>query len=127
MTSPEGGFYSAQDADSEGEEGKFFIWTPREIEEVLGPDDAPLVAACYGVTERGNFEGRNILHLARPAEEVAHAHGVAPERVQAAVERACRLLFAARERRVKPGRDDKILTAWNGLMLRAFADAARVL
>jgi uncharacterized protein YyaL (SSP411 family) len=127
MTSPEGGFYSAQDADSEGEEGKFFIWMPREIAEVLGPEDAPLVAAYYGVTERGNFEGRNILHLARPAEEVAQAHGVSPERVHAAVERARRLLFAAREKRVKPGRDEKVLTAWNGLMLRAFAEAARVL
>src|SRR5437588_10127681 len=127
MTGPEGGFYSAQDADSEGEEGKFFIWTPREIAEVLGPEDAPLVAAYYGVTEHGNFEGRNILHLARPAEEVAHAHRVSPEKVHAAVERARRLLFAAREKRVKPGRDEKILTAWNGLMLRAFAEAARVL
>jgi uncharacterized protein len=127
MTSPEGGFYSAQDADSEGEEGKFFIWTPREIAEVLGPEDAPLVAAYYGVTEQGNFEGRNILHLARPAEEVAQAHGVSPQKVHAAVERARRLLFAAREKRVKPGRDEKILTAWNGLMLRAFAEAARVL
>jgi uncharacterized protein YyaL (SSP411 family) len=127
MTGPEGGFYSAQDADSEGEEGKFFIWTPREIAEVLGPGDAPLVVAYYGVTEQGNFEGRNILHLARPAEEVAQAHGVSPEKVRAAVERARRLLFAARERRVKPGRDEKVLTAWNGLMLRAFAEAARVL
>jgi uncharacterized protein YyaL (SSP411 family) len=127
MTGPEGGFYSAQDADSEGEEGKFFIWTPREIAEVLGPEDAPLVAAYYGVTEQGNFEGRNILHLACPAEEVAQEHGVSPQKVRAAVERARQLLFAAREKRVKPGRDEKILTAWNGLMLRAFAEAARVL
>jgi uncharacterized protein YyaL (SSP411 family) len=127
MAGPEGGFYSAQDADSEGEEGKFFIWTPREIAEVLGPEDAPLVAAYYGVTEQGNFEGRNILHLACPAEEVAQEHGVSPQKVRAAVERARQLLFAAREKRVKPGRDEKILTAWNGLMLRAFAEAARVL
>src|SRR5204862_566883 len=105
MISPEGGFYSAQDADSEGEEGKFFIWTPREIEEILGPADAPLVAAYYGVTEPGNFEGRNILHLARPAEQVAQTHGVSPARVHGAVERARRVLFAARERRTKPGRD----------------------
>jgi uncharacterized protein YyaL (SSP411 family) len=127
MTGPEGGFYSAQDADSEGEEGKFFIWTPREIAEVLGLEDAPLVTAYYGVTEQGNFEGRNILHLPRPVEEVAQAHGDSPARVHDAVERARRLLFAAREKRVKPGRDEKILTAWNGLMLRAFAEAARVL
>jgi len=127
MTNPEGGFYAAQDADSEGVEGKYFVWTPGEIAAVVGPDDAPLVCAYYGVTERGNFEGENILHRMIPLAEAARAAGATPERLQAAVERARPLLLAARERRVKPGRDDKILTAWNGLTLRAFADAARVL
>jgi len=127
MTNPEGGFYAAQDADSEGVEGKYFVWTPGEIAAVVGPDDAPLVCAYYGVTERGNFEGENILHRMIPLAEAARAAGATPERLQAAVERARPLLLAARERRVKPGRDDKILTAWNGLTLRAVADAARVL
>ena len=127
MTGPEGGFYSSQDADSEGEEGKFFVWTPAEIEAVVGPGDAPLVGAYYGVSAAGNFEGANILHLARTAEEVARAHSVTPQVVEATIERARPLLCAAREARVKPGRDDKVLTAWNGLMLRAFAEAARVL
>ncbi|MDQ2829160.1 MAG: thioredoxin domain-containing protein [Chloroflexota bacterium] len=127
MTSPEGGFYAAQDADSEGVEGKYFVWTRGEIAAVVGTDDAPLVCAYYGVTERGNFEGENILHRMIPLADAARNAGVAPHRMQAAVERARPLLLAARERRVKPGRDDKILTAWNGLTLRAFADAARVL
>ncbi len=127
MTSPEGGFYAAQDADSEGVEGKYFVWTPHEIAAVVGTDDAPLVCAYYGVTERGNFEGENILHRMIPLADAARNANVAPDRMQAAVERARPLLLAARERRVKPGRDDKILTAWNGLTLRAVADAARVL
>ncbi len=127
MTGPEGGFYSAQDADSEGEEGKFFVWTPSEIEAVVGPDDAPLVRSYYGVTPGGNFEGANILYLPRTAAEVARLHGVSLERVREAVDRARPLLLAERGRRVPPGRDEKILTAWNGLMLRAFAEAARVL
>jgi len=127
MTSPEGGFYAAQDADSEGVEGKYFVWTPREIAAVVGADDAPLVCAYYGVTERGNFEGENILHRMIPLADAARDTGATPEHMQTVVERARPLLLAARERRVKPGRDDKILTAWNGLMLRSFADAARVL
>jgi len=127
MTSPEGGFYAAQDADSEGVEGKYFVWMPGEIAAVVGPDDASLVCAYYGVTERGNFEGENILHRMISLADAARNAGATPERMRAAVERARPLLLAARERRVKPGRDDKILTAWNGLTLRAFADAARVL
>jgi len=127
MTSPEGGFYSAQDADSEGEEGKFFVWTAGEIAEIAGPSDGPLVMDYYGATEAGNFEGSNILRLARTAERVAQTHGVTVDRVHAAVRRAHGALLTERERRVKPGRDEKILTAWNGLMLRAYAEAARVL
>ena len=114
MLDPAGGFYSTQDADSEGEEGKFFVWTPDEIREVLG-NDADAFMAAYGVTRHGNFEGKNILECVgdmdqRPA--LAHAR---------------RKLFEAREKRVHPGRDEKVLTSWNGLMLAAFAEAARTL
>jgi uncharacterized protein YyaL (SSP411 family) len=127
MTSPEGGFYSAQDADSEGEEGKFFLWTPDEVAALLGEEDARLFEAYYDVTPRGNFEGRSILNTPRPAEAVAREAGVSEARLQEALERGRRVLFEAREGRVKPGRDDKVLTAWNGLMLRAFARGAVVL
>jgi uncharacterized protein YyaL (SSP411 family) len=114
MTDPAGGFYSTQDADSEGEEGKFFVWTPDEIREVLG-SDADAFMAAYGVTRHGNFEGKNILEFVGDLEQrPAHAE-------------ARRRLFEARKRRVHPGRDEKVLTSWNGLMLAAFAEAARVL
>jgi uncharacterized protein YyaL (SSP411 family) len=113
MTDPAGGFYSAQDADSEGHEGKFFVWTPDEIRQVLGPD-ADAAMAYWGVDRGPNFEGKSILWLpGQPDPERA-----APWR---------RKLFEARERRVKPGRDDKVLAAWNGLMARAFAEAGRTL
>jgi uncharacterized protein len=125
MTSPEGGFYSTQDADSEGEEGKFFVWTPREIEAALSPEDARLFMLYYGVSEQGNFEGKNILHVARDEREVADEDGVSREQLQEALNRGRETLFAAREQRVHPGRDEKILTSWNGLMLRSFAEAAR--
>jgi uncharacterized protein YyaL (SSP411 family) len=124
MTSPEGGFYSTQDADSEGEEGKFFVWTPAEVKGLLGEDDGRVFCEYFDVTERGNFEGRSILHTPRYPDVVAHVAGVSEERLSEVVERGRRVLFDARERRVKPGRDEKILTAWNGLMLRSFAEAA---
>ncbi len=114
MSDPSGGFYSTQDADSEGEEGKFFVWTPGEIRAVLGEQAEPFLAA-YGVTERGNFEGKNILELVGSLEQ--------RERLSD----ARRQLFDARESRIHPGRDDKVLTSWNGLMLAAFAEAGRVL
>jgi uncharacterized protein YyaL (SSP411 family) len=114
MTSPEGGFYSTQGADSEGEEGKFFVWTPDEVRAVLG-DQADPFLSVYDVTERGNFEGKNILELKGNLEE------------REALAEARRELFEGREGRVHPGRDDKVLTSWNGLMLAAFAEAARVL
>jgi hypothetical protein len=113
MTDPAGGFYSAQDADSEGHEGKFFVWTADEIRAVLG-DDADAALAYWGVDRGSNFEGKNILWL--PGEPD-------PERAR----EWRRKLFEARERRVKPGRDDKVLAAWNGLMARAFAEAGRAL
>jgi uncharacterized protein len=127
MTGPEGGFYSTQDADSEGVEGKFFVWGKREIEELLGAEDARLFNAFYGVTESGNFEGENILHVTRAADEVARELGVETARLEEALRRGRRILFEARERRVKPGRDEKVITAWNGLMLESFAEAAAVL
>ena len=115
MTDLAGGFYSAQDADSEGEEGRFFLWTPAEIAAVLGPADAAAFQAAYGVTARGNFEGKNILTYVGKLD------------ARAGFAEARRRLWAAREERVHPSRDDKVLVAWNGLMLAAFAEAARIL
>lgn len=131
MTAPEGGFYSAQDADSEGQEGKFFLWTPEEVAELLGPEDARLFDGYFGVTPRGNFReggpGANILHVRRELAAVAADLGVTPERLAEAVGRGRAALFEARERRVRPGRDDKLLAEWNGLMLHAFAEAGAAL
>ena len=127
MTSPEGGFYSAEDADSEGEEGKFYVWTPEEIEDALGPEDAKLALRFWDVTERGNFEGRNILYVPRPPEAVAAEFGLSPEELWDRIVKIRAQLFAEREKRVRPGRDEKVLSAWNGLMLRSVALAARVL
>jgi uncharacterized protein len=127
MTDARGGFFSTQDADSEGVEGKFFIWSAAEIIELLGREDGALVCAYYGVIEAGNFEGENILHVARPLEVVAREQGVQGEHLSETIERGRRKLLAARERRVKPERDEKVLTAWNGLMLTSFAEAAAVL
>jgi uncharacterized protein YyaL (SSP411 family) len=127
MTDESGAFYSTQDADSEGVEGKFFVWDKGEIERLLGADDARLFCAYYGVTEGGNFEEKNILHVARPAVEVARELNVSVEQLAGAIERGRRILFEVREKRVKPGRDEKVITAWNGLMLESFAEAAAVL
>lgn len=127
MVSPEGGFYSTQDADSEGEEGKYFVWTPAEIEAALPAEDARLFMLYYDVTQAGNFEGKNILHVAQDAQTVADKAEVSLEALQASLERSRAMLFILREERVKPGRDEKILTSWNGLMLRSFAEAARYL
>jgi uncharacterized protein YyaL (SSP411 family) len=127
MTSPEGGFHSALDADSEGEEGKFYLWTPGEVDALLGPDDGPLFRRYYDVTEGGNFEHRNILHTDRPMEEVAAESGVTVERLREVVDRGRKILYQARAKRVWPGLDDKVLTSWNAMMLHAFAEAARVL
>ncbi|HEX8274508.1 MAG TPA: thioredoxin domain-containing protein [Longimicrobiaceae bacterium] len=127
MLSPEGGFYSAQDADSEGEEGRFYVWTPDEVDALLGPEDGPLFRAYYDVAEGGNFEGRSILHVDRGAEEVAAGAGVSVERLEQALARGRDVLYQARAGRVWPGRDDKVLTAWNAMMLRTYAEAGRVL
>lgn len=126
MTAPEGGFYAAQDADSEGVEGKFFVWTLAEVRSALG-EDATLFAALYDVTGKGNWEHTNILHLPRPLEDIARVMGQPVERLYDIAQRGKAKLFAIREQRVHPGRDDKVLTNWNGLMLAAVADAGRVL
>ncbi len=127
MTASSGGFYSAQDADSEGVEGKFYVWSRQEIISALGAEDGELFSQYFGVTQEGNFEGRNILHV--PLEEAALSQqiGVSVEALRSAVERGKARLLADRERRPRPGRDEKVLTAWNGLMLRSFAEAASIL
>ena len=127
MTDPAGGFYSAQDADSEGEEGKFFVWRPEEIAAVLGEEDGALVSRYYGVTTVGNFEGRSILNVAPEAADDMERADIAGERLDALLRRARAGLMEARSRRVPPERDDKVLTSWNGLMIAAFAEAAAVL
>jgi uncharacterized protein YyaL (SSP411 family) len=114
MTDPAGGFYSTQDADSEGKEGKFFVWTQDEIRDLLG-DEADDFLAAYSVTRHGNFEGRNILEFVGNMDQ------------RPALAEARRKLFKARKKRVHPGRDEKVLTSWSGLMLAAFAEAARAL
>src|SRR5712692_7713037 len=131
MTSPEGAFYSATDADSlnpggHREEGWFFAWTPAEIEAALGKDRARIVTAYYAVTEGGNFEGRNILHVPRPIDAVAKELEISPDKVRTVIQESKDLLYAARAKRPPPLRDEKILTAWNGLMISAFAQAALV-
>jgi uncharacterized protein len=122
MTSPEGGFYSTQDADSEGEEGKFFVWTPAEIEAILGQADAAIFGQVYGVTARGNFEGHTILNIVRPIEQVAKNAGLTTAALEQRLGIMRQKLFIEREKRIKPGRDEKILAEWNGLMIHALAE-----
>jgi len=128
MTHPAGGFYSAQDADSEGEEGRFFVWSPDQIRAVLGDDALARVALAYwGVDDGPNFEGHSILFVPRDPAEVAETLRLPPEAMMGEIERARRALHAARERRVHPGLDDKVLASWNGLALAALAEAAATL
>jgi len=127
MTDSSGGFYSSQDADSEGEEGKFFVWSQQEVTTALGQPEAAIFSDYYDVTELGNFESHNILHVKASVEAVALKHGVSPERAGEVIQAGRRKLFEIRESRVKPGRDEKILTAWNGLMLAGFAEASAIL
>ena len=127
MRHPAGGFFSAQDADSEGVEGKFFVWTPEELQAALGDEDARVALAYWGVDAGPNFEGASILHVPRPPKEVAERLGLTEEALAAVIARARRTLYPIRERRVHPGLDDKVLAAWNGLALAAFAEAGRAL
>jgi uncharacterized protein YyaL (SSP411 family) len=126
MTAPSGGFYASLDADSEGHEGKFYVWDAVELDAVLG-DDAHVVKTYFGVTPSGNFEGKNILFIPTDADTAAARAGVSRETLDAVVAQATRTLYEVRARRVWPGRDDKIISAWNGLALRAVLDAARAL
>src|SRR5881296_2575733 len=114
MTDPAGGFYSSQDADSEGHEGKFFVWTADELREILGEGDAEYAARYWGMDRGANFEGKSILYVAGEPD----AERIAPIRAK---------LYAARERRIHPGLDDKVLASWNGLACRALAEAGRAL
>ncbi|PYQ48945.1 MAG: hypothetical protein DMF78_19925 [Acidobacteria bacterium] len=127
MTSPEGGFYSATDADSEGEEGRFFVWTPARVREALGDEEAARrFGAYYDITERGNFEGQSIPNAPRSLPEVAEDLGLPAAELEESLAAARATLHQARARRVPPGLDDKVLTAWNGLMLGALAEGFRV-
>jgi uncharacterized protein len=127
MTDPQGGFYSTQDADSEGHEGKFFVWDINEIRSALGEPAATIFCDYYNVTEKGNFEGKNILNVTRTVEDVAVANNVTLAQLEDSLSTSRRTLFELREQRVKPDRDEKIITAWNGLMLASFAEAGVIL
>ncbi len=126
MTHPQGGFFSTLDADSEGEEGKFYVWSLEEVRDVLGAD-ADLVADIYDVSARGNWEGVNVLRRLKDLDVLAYQHDESTPEIQSAGDRALPRLFERRAGRIRPGLDDKIITAWNGLMIAAFAEAARAL
>jgi uncharacterized protein YyaL (SSP411 family) len=133
MRHPAGGFYSTQDADSlptpadtHKEEGAFFVWTPQEIRDLLG-NDAMAFSQLFDVTQQGNFEGKNILHVRKRPAEVARVLGMSESAIEALIKRSKAVLLVARARRPAPATDDKILTAWNGMAIRAFATAARAL
>ncbi len=126
MTSPEGGFYSAQDADSEGVEGQFYVWDLEEIQVVLG-EDAALFAQAFSVKAGGNWEGHTILTLAQDANQLAESFNLEPSEVIHKLNTARKHLYETRSKRIWPARDDKVLVSWNGLMLAAFASGARVL
>jgi uncharacterized protein YyaL (SSP411 family) len=121
MTDPEGGFYSTEDADSEGEEGLFYTWTPDELEAVLGAAAADTFGRVYDVTDVGNFEGRSILHLPKTMEQNAALLKRNAAELLEELSQSKAKLFAAREKRIRPGRDDKVIVAWNGLMIDTMA------
>jgi uncharacterized protein YyaL (SSP411 family) len=128
MATPAGGLASSQDADSEGEEGRFFVWTPEELSALLGAKLGSWAAAWYGVTDEGNFEhGRSALWRHDPTERVAEGLRCDPQLLESSMEEARRILWEAREKRVRPGTDDKVLASWNGLMVSALAQAFQVL
>jgi uncharacterized protein YyaL (SSP411 family) len=121
MASPEGGFYSAWDADTNGSEGEFYTWTPEEMERVLGEEESALACRFFGVTSEGNFEGRSILNIQSSTELFAEISGISIDVLHVKIEEWKRSLLSARDTRLRPLRDEKILTGWNGLMISAFA------
>lgn len=127
MTDASGGFCAAQDADSEGVEGKFFVWTPEEISAILGERNARIFNFYFDVSEHGNFEEKNILNVKKSLAETAEVLKISESELNEILENGKAKLFAEREKRVKPFRDEKVLTAWNGLMLAAFAEAGAIL
>ena len=126
MLHSEGGFYSTQDADSEGEEGKFFVWSLMEVNQILGEKDGEIFCRIYDVTELGNFEGKNILHPILTVAQAAALFKKTPDQIETLIAQAKHKLLAAREARKKPLRDDKIIAAWNGLMLSGLAEAVKI-
>ena len=127
MTHPNGGFYSSLDADSEHEEGKFYVWTKDEIRKNLDDSDIEFFVAAYGVTEKGNWEGRTVLQRALDDATLASRFKLDEEQVAVKLANCHYKLLTARASRVRPNTDDKVITAWNGLMLHAFAEASRLL
>lgn len=127
MTQPAGGFYSTQDADSEGEEGKFFVWTEDEIESLLGPADARIFNYCYDVAVGGNWEGHSILNRPKTDAQAAKVLAIDETELADVLARSRQKLFEVRGKRIAPGRDDKVLVSWNGMMISALASAAQVL
>ena len=123
MHGSHGGFFSAQDADTGEGEGAFYLWTPEEIEAVVGPEEATLVCRYFGVTPQGNFEGRSILHVPDDPALVAREFGLSPDELAHRIARARALLYDARSQRPWPARDEKVIVSWNGLAIRAFAEA----
>ncbi|HKB08323.1 MAG TPA: DUF255 domain-containing protein [Candidatus Polarisedimenticolia bacterium] len=127
MTDARGGFYATVDADSEGEEGRYYLWTRAQIEEAVGPADGAIVGDYFGVTDAGNSAGgRNILNVPVPPREFAQKRGMTEDALRLTVDRARASLLRARARRPAPHKDDKILAGWNGLMISAYADAYRL-
>ena len=116
-----GGFYSTQDADSEGVEGKFFVWEPNDVEDIIGEENAEIFCEYYDITPQGNFEGENILHVQTPSDIFARKLRIELEDLEALLADGKQKLFDEREKRIKPGLDDKILTSWNGIMIRGMA------
>jgi uncharacterized protein YyaL (SSP411 family) len=127
MTSPEGGFFSTQDADSDGEEGRFYTWDRQEVESLLARAEAELFCGFYGIAGEGPLEGRHVLHVPETAGTLAQRFGVSEEDLWQRIGHVKSRIFDARETRIRPVRDEKILTAWNGLMLKSFAEASQVL
>ncbi|MEN8106934.1 MAG: thioredoxin domain-containing protein [Pseudomonadota bacterium] len=127
MQSDSGGYYSSQDADSEGEEGRFYVWTPAAVQVLLDDDEYRLFARHFGLDKPANFEGKWHLHTYVSREQLADDFSLDIETVNTRIDSACDRLFTSREQRVRPGRDDKVLTSWNGLMIRGMAMAGRLL